>query len=277
MVEPNSDKRKFKYSEERRKNIGRGVSKRWEEFGHPRGALNKHWKWTEEQKKKIKGKPSHRKGKKMSEEYGVHISKGITKAFQEKPELHAIWSNAQKGRKHTEASKKKKSKSLKKYYKNNPEAKLICARIDRSRKGIILSEEHKEKIKEKNTGKKRTKKTKEKQRESRIKYMQRHHVFKDTSIEIKMQDELKRRKIQYETQKPLLKKYLVDIYVKPNVVIECDGDYWHNRLTAKERDEERNTNLKENGFRVYRFWEHEINTSTAECVDRILFKRVETL
>ncbi len=89
----------YKYSEKRRKNIGKGVSKRWKKFGNPKNALGKRWKWTEKQKNKIKGKISHRKGKKLSKEHCINAGNGLKKAFQEKPELHIIWSNAQKGKK----------------------------------------------------------------------------------------------------------------------------------------------------------------------------------
>lgn len=113
-------------------------------------------------------------------------------------------------------------------------------------------------------------KTKEKQREKRIEYLSKYHIFKDTSIELKIQEELKNRQIIFEKQKSLLKKYIVDIFIEPNIVIECDGDYWHNRPGAQERDKMRDKNLHNAGYQVYRFWEHEINTSAKICVNKII-------
>ena len=52
---------------------------------------------------------------------------------------------------------------------------------------------------------------------------------KDTSIELKMERELKRNNIYYQKQVPLCKIAIVDFYLsEQKIVIECDGDYWHN-------------------------------------------------
>ena len=115
-----------------------------------------------------------------------------------------------------------------------------------SRKGLITSEE-----------------TKQKQRIAAINNPMKK--IKNTSIEIKMQKLLKEKGIKFEKDKPMLSKYRVDLFIKPNLVIECDGDYWHNRPGMKEKDEIRNNNLKKSGFRVLRFWEHEINSNLNDC------------
>jgi very-short-patch-repair endonuclease len=97
--------------------------------------------------------------------------------------------------------------------------------------------------------------------------------FKDTSIELKIESELQRRNINYQKQVPLCKVAIVDFYLpERQLVIECDGDYWHNQLGAKEKDEEKTKALTFNGFNVYRFWGHEINESAKKCIDKLLLK-----
>jgi len=94
--------------------------------------------------------------------------------------------------------------------------------------------------------------------------------FKDTSIELKVEEELKRRGINYQKQIPLCNIAVVDFYLPEyRIVIQADGDYWHNLLGAKERDEKQDRVLMFNGFNVYRFWEHEINESIEKCIDKL--------
>lgn len=93
---------------------------------------------------------------------------------------------------------------------------------------------------------------------------------KDTSIELKMERELERNNICYQKQVPLCNITVVDFYLPEyKIVIYTDGDYWHNLPEVKNRDEKQNEILEKDGYRVLRFWEHEINRSTKECVDRI--------
>jgi len=59
------------------------------------------------------------------------------------------------------------------------------------------------------------------------------------------------------------------LFLEPNIVIECDGDYWHNREDIKKKDLTKNKDLIENGYKIYRFWEHEINRSPELCINKI--------
>jgi very-short-patch-repair endonuclease len=97
--------------------------------------------------------------------------------------------------------------------------------------------------------------------------------FKDTSIELKIETELQRRNINYQKQVPLCKIAIVDFYLPEyRIVIQCDGDYWHNLPGVKEKDERQDKVLIFNGFNIYRFWEHEINESVKKCIDIVLRK-----
>jgi len=92
-----------------------------------------------------------------------------------------------------------------------------------------------------------------------------------TSIEIKMADELSERGIEYIEQYNLGDKFRLDFFLPEyNIVIECDGDYWHNLPDVKKRDKSKNAYIKACGYSLYRFWESEINEDVSACVDIVL-------
>jgi len=118
-------------------------------------------------------------------------------------------------------------------------------------------------------GRKHSEKTKENLRKKRINNPT--FKFKDTDIELKIEAELQRQNINYQKQVPLCRVAIVDFYLPEyRIVIQCDGDYWHNRPGIKEKDERQDKILTFNGFNVYRFWEHEINNSVDRCINRVL-------
>ena len=97
---------------------------------------------------------------------------------------------------------------------------------------------------------------------------------KETSIEIKMRKILEVLRIPNTTQKNIIGITLVDFFVEPNICIYCDGDYWHNLDNVKVRDKIINKTLKENGYKVFRFTETQINketVSTAEMVQEVCY------
>lgn len=64
---------------------------------------------------------------------------------------------------------------------------------------------------------------------------------------------------------------LVDFYLPDeNVVVEVDGDYWHNYPNGTEKDREKTKCLIEKGFRVVRFWERDIRKDVRNCIARIV-------
>ena len=84
---------------------------------------------------------------------------------------------------------------------------------------------------------------------------------KDSSIEVKIQNFLKKLGIEFFTHQHMNIKhaYQCDIFIPiMNLVIECDGDYWHSYPTGKEIDHIRTKELVEKGFKVLRLWEFEI-------------------
>lgn len=121
--------------------------------------------------------------------------------------------------------------------------------------------------------------------ESRAKMRKWHieHPFrfkKDTGIELKVEKELQNLGVFYEKQTPLLGISCVDFYLPEyRIVIQCDGCYWHScpthypkhNITKPEKDAKKDAILAFHGFKVYRFWEHEINSSVEDCIQRIKF------
>lgn len=96
--------------------------------------------------------------------------------------------------------------------------------------------------------------------------------FKDTSIERKIEEELKKRNLNYQKQVRLCNVARVDFYLPEyRIVIQCDGNYWHNLPGRREKDERQDNILKFNGFNIYRFWGSEINKSVKDCIDKIKF------
>lgn len=94
--------------------------------------------------------------------------------------------------------------------------------------------------------------------------------MKDTSIEIKLEEELRRNHIYYQKHISLCGITVPDFYLPDyRLAIYTDGEYWHNLPIVKNRDEKQNKILKQKGYRVLRFWEHEINKSVGECVNKI--------
>lgn len=70
------------------------------------------------------------------------------------------------------------------------------------------------------------------------------------------------------------------------IVVFCDGDFWHGYKGAKktktnsgfwkakiernmERDSQVNLELKKRGWKVLRFWEHDIKNRVDKCISRL--------
>lgn len=65
--------------------------------------------------------------------------------------------------------------------------------------------------------------------------------------------------VSYLQNHPLDKIANVDFYIPhKKLVIECDGDYWHNLPGVQENDRRKTLQLEAKGYKVLRFWEHEI-------------------
>ena len=83
--------------------------------------------------------------------------------------------------------------------------------------------------------------------------------------------------------KQLGKKYFTNQYMKikhgyqcdilipsMNLVVECDGDYWHKYPIGNDIDRVRTKELIKKGFKVLRLWEFEINEMTIKEFEDII-------
>jgi very-short-patch-repair endonuclease len=129
--------------------------------------------------------------------------------------------------------------------------------------GKPISDEHRSKL---SAAQKRLWQTKE-HREKMLKLVSPKN---DTSIEIAVQNELNRRGIPFEKHVPLLNKYQVDLLLGGNLIIECDGDYWHSLPGRIDHDYKRDYELENAGYVISRLKEHEINSDVFACVDKVL-------
>ena len=86
--------------------------------------------------------------------------------------------------------------------------------------------------------------------------------LKDSKIEVKIQMFLKELGYDFFTHQYMEEiehKYQCDILIPSmNLVIECDGDYWHKYPIGLEKDHIRTKELIEKGFKVLRLWERDI-------------------
>jgi len=86
--------------------------------------------------------------------------------------------------------------------------------------------------------------------------------IKDSKIEIRIQNFLKELSIDFFTHqyiKEIKHGYQCDILIPSmNLIIECDGDYWHKYPTGRNIDYIRTSELLSKGFKVLRLWEREI-------------------
>jgi G:T-mismatch repair DNA endonuclease (very short patch repair protein) len=120
--------------------------------------------------------------------------------------------------------------------------------------------------------------TREKIREARMKQKL---PKEDTSIEVFLFNILRKLKVSFIPHKPLLGITRPDAFVSPNKCIYADGDYWHTnpkfysfwnmtQLKNRERDIIANSTLKQNGYKVLRLWENDIEKHPERCINRIV-------
>jgi len=176
---------------------------------------------------------NYRKNKSYNKFYGIKKSKSIRNK-QSKGNKGKL-----KGTEHSKEYNKNVSKGVKKLWKN-----------PKFRRKHILSMKNPIVIK--------------KMKNARLK-----QIFpkKDTSIEVIIQKELKRRKVKFKKHIPIIGQ--PDIFIKPNICVFCDGDYWHSYPFGTSRDKEVNNSLKNKGYKVLRFWERYIKLNIIGCVDKI--------
>lgn len=120
---------------------------------------------------------------------------------------------------------------------------------------------------------------------AKLKRMNRVFPKEDTLIEVKIQNFLTQLHIEYFAHKyisEITHAYQCDIFIpSTKTIIETDGCYWHgcsicnknlskNQTLQIDKDNLRNKELQEKGFRIIRLWEHEINSMQLNDFQKVL-------
>ena len=164
--------------------------------------------------------------------------------------------------------------------------KLSIGRI-----GKFNSEETRRNISIRNTGQLRNEETKRKLRNAfslerrdairtRLKETRKWLVIpmKDSSIEVKIQDFLSQLQIPYLKHQwiDIEHGYQCDILIPSlNLVIECDGDYWHHYPYGNDIDHIRTKELIRDGYKILRLWECEIRAMKLEGFKNLIKWQME--
>lgn len=212
---------------------------------------------SEETKKKI---GDFNRGKIVSEETRKKLSK-VHKGRMISEETKKKMSEAAKNRIVSEETRKKISRAL-----------IYIGHHPISRKGIHFSVEHKRKLSLSKSGKTweeiyKNENVEEKKRTASARMGFYIPKYK-TSIEYKIQDFLRELNFDFISQKfinDIIHQYRCDIFIpKYNLIIECDGNYWHHYPEGREIDRIRTNELMEKGYKVLRLWEHDIRNMNIE-------------
>ena len=132
-------------------------------------------------------------------------------------------------------------------------------------------------------GRRHTPEAKEKIRQAAL-LAREERKWNDTYIELAIEKELTLRGIAFTKQKRVA-GYNVDFLLSNfKIIIEADGCRFHHCEQCPEKwtdfapdivagkriyDRTRTTQLSIWGYKVFHFWEHEINKSPASCIDRL--------
>jgi len=253
---------------------------------------------SEESKRKIS---KAKKGKHVGEKnpfFGKHHTKETRKRMSEvhkdqrpSEEMKQRISKTLKGRKSPMLGKRHSKQTIKKMKETRGGEKHpffgttrsdeTKKKISKKNKGRHHTEEAKQKISKAGKGKRRSEEFRKRMREFRSNQVL---PTEDTMPEKALQEALSERGIQFETHVKLTGR--PDIFIKPNICIFVDGDFWHqnpreykpnNNYVGKEKaldkwDEDYTISykLRKQDYKVIRFWQSEIDLDVNDCVNRIL-------
>lgn len=253
----------------------------------------------------VRKRVESRSGYKPSEESRIKMSKA--KLGSNNPFYGHHWNERQResiisshlGKHQSEEAKKKISIARINYYNLHPEAKPVGKNnpmYDKKGKlnpmfGKHLSEEARFKLSTgrigKYTGKfnpyfgmRHSVETKRKMRE---KWKFRSFAQRNNNLETKLQKSLTENKITFKTHFNIEGR--PDIFIGPNICIFVDGCYWHGCeckfdpeqkgqhskyiKSRMKHDIQVAKELKEKGFVVVRFWEHQLRDNASYCVETV--------
>lgn len=109
---------------------------------------------------------------------------------------------------------------------------------------------------------------------------------KGTKIEVKMKKALEENRIAFEYQPEMFGK--PDFLIENKIAVFCDSSFWHGRNwqqlkkklpdaywkehigNNRKRDRVVNSELRNEGYIVIRFWDDEINKNINKCIKKII-------
>jgi len=190
------------------------------------------------------------KGKKFTEEHCEQIRKRMIG--------NTPWNKGRKGVYSKETIEKLKKAGRKKTF--SQEHRQNISKANKGRYGYFKGHKHTSASKDKMSiaGKKVWAARDIQERRDYLKNVWLMRPANPSSIEISIRKVLDSLNITYQTGKRI-SPYFPDIFIPcANLVIECDGDYWHSRPEAKEKDTKRDTFMRDKGYEVVRIWERDI-------------------
>lgn len=135
-------------------------------------------------------------------------------------------------------------------------------------KGRPFTQEHKNKIQVAQLANGKKPSFKERMRRQRMTQVL---PTKNTSIEVKLQNGLKQRNIEFIPHYKFNGKFELDIaFPSKQIAVEADGVYYHNYPHGLPNDKKKDKYLIKCGWQVLRFWEHEINSNLKGCINKIM-------
>jgi very-short-patch-repair endonuclease len=285
--------------EEVRARLSEAIKRRWQDPDYARRVAEGHrgQKWSGERRRafseKIRG-PGHpmygkrhseetrckiseaRRGRKFglrSEETRRKISEALKRFCAEhgrSEEWRKKQSEARKGKKLPEETRRKisvKSKANAKLFWSDPTRRLYLSELMRGR---VFSEETRYKI---SVARKRWWSNPENKRTQLMKLrrgIRRIMSQKTSSLEVAVRRVLDALDVEHIHQH-IIGTYLVDFYLpKYNLVLECNGNYWHDFPDRIEHDKRREAYITSLGYKVVYLTEPEIRADVVGAVLKVL-------
>lgn len=108
-----------------------------------------------------------------------------------------------------------------------------------------------------------------------IKY--RTNVFLNKSTaEIKFESILRQIDLTFFYQEEIC-GYRVDYYLGQKLIVEIQGDYWHNKKRAIQSDKKKKEKLSQNGYHVLQIWEHDLDNDIEKVADTVISAYISLL
>lgn len=116
-------------------------------------------------------------------------------------------------------------------------------------------------------------KSKETIEKIKLKRLHQKILKKDTFPERAIHNILRKYNISFIKHKPITDikhTYQCDIFIEPNIIIECDGNYWHRYPNLRNIDKIRNKELQQKNYVIIRFWEKDIKEDIKKCESKLI-------